>query len=240
MTRVQKELFDGLSGVQKFFVKQLKLLSDDNTLKAFYLILAMKVDWMMKYTLLGNGFISNEYSRSNNKQSFSANKKRVDVKPKDVEVSDADREGIKEGVKHELDFGNLVEKSDQLLIKIKAVFPFDFFPNEISVDVNKVNIVNNYFLSQRVHSILIKDISDIYLDSSILFASLNIIDWGFNNNKSITINYLKKDEASQTLNIIQGLMVSSRQNIDLSKIDVPDFKNKVEILGEPIGMQDNI
>lgn len=188
----------------------------------------------MKYTLLGDGFISNEYSRLNNE------KRKVEVNSIGVGFFDAEREGLKEGVKHERDFGNLVEKSDQVLIKIKAVFPFDFFPNEISVDVNKVNIVTNYFLSQRVHSVLIKDISDIYLDTGILFASLNIIDWGFNNNKSITINYLKKDEASQALKIIQGLMVGARQNVDLSKIDVPDFKNKVEIIGDPIGMPNNI
>ncbi len=198
----------------------------------------------MKYTLLGNSFISNEYSRVNDKRSFSPSKlsfsakkkQEVDTQLKNDEIFDVASEGLKEEIKHEQDFGNLVEKSDQVLIKIKAVFPFDFFPNEISVDVNKVNIVNNYFLSERVHSVLIKDISDIYLDSGILFASLNIIDWGFNNNKSITINYLKKDEASRVLKIIQGLMVSARQNIDLSKIDVPDFKNKVEILGEPGGV----
>lgn len=198
----------------------------------------------MKYTLLGNGFISNEYSQLNEKRSFSANKQsfspnkkqEVDAQPKDTGIFDAEREGLKEGVKHEQDFGNLVEKSDKVLIKIKAVFPFDFFPNEISVDVNKVNIVNNYCFSQRVHSVLIKDISDVYLHIGILFASLYIIDWGFNNNRSITINYLKKDEATETLKIIQGLMVSSKQSIDVSKIDVPDFKSKVEILGEAKGM----
>ena len=188
----------------------------------------------MKYSLLGDGFISNEYSRQDNPV------QKVDVVLKDTGVLDAEKEGLKEGVKYERDFGNLVEKSDQVLIKIKAVFPFDFFPNHISVDVNKVNIVTNDFLSQRIHSVLIKDISDIYVDSGILFASLNIIDWGFNNNKSITINYLKKDEASQALKIIQGLMVGARQNVDLSKIDVPDFKNKVEIIGDPIGLQNNI
>lgn len=195
----------------------------------------------MKYTLLGNSFISNEYSQLNNEQGFSASNKRyVDAQPKDDGFFDVEREELKEGIKHEHDFGNLVEKSEQVLIKIKAFSPFDFFPNEISVDVNKVNIVNNYFLSQRIHSVLIRDISDIYVDTGILFASLNIIDWGFNNNKSITINYLKKDEASRVLKIIQGLMVSTRQNIDLSKIDVPDFKNKVEILGEPSRVQNII
>lgn len=153
-----------------------------------------------------------------------------------VGVADAVKEDFKEGVKNEQNFGNLVEKSDRVLIKVRAIFPFDFFPNEISVDVNKVNIINNYFLSQKVHSVMIKDICDVYVYKGLLFASLSIVDWGFDRNRSITINFLSKDKADQALKIIQGLMVSAKQNIDVAKIDVPDFQSKVEILGEPKGM----
>lgn len=153
-------------------------------------------------------------------------------RPQELGIFDAQKEKAKEGLKHEQDFDNMVDKSDKVLIRIKSVFPFDFFPNEITVDVNKVNIIINYFLSQKVHSVFIKDICDVYVYSDILFSSLHIVDWGFNNNKSIDINYLKKSEAEEALNIIQGLVASSKQNIDVSKIDVPNFKNKVEKIGE--------
>src|SRR3990167_4760153 len=156
--------------------------------------------------------------------------------PKRDGVFDAVREEVKEGIKYEEDFGNLVEKSDRVLIEIKAVFPFDFFPNEVSVDVNKVNIINNYLLSRRIHSVMIKDICDVYVHKGILFSSLNIIDWGFDKNKPISINYLKIGEASEALRIIQGLLVGVKQNIDLSRIDVPDFKSKIEIFGEASGV----
>lgn len=152
-------------------------------------------------------------------------------------VFDAVREEVKEGIKYEEDFGNLVEKSDRVLIEIKAVFPFDFFPNEVSVDVNKVNIINNYLLSRRIHSVLIKDICDVYVHKGVLFSSLNIIDWGFDKNKPICINYLKIGEADSALKIIQGLLVGVKQNIDLARIDVPDFKSKIEILGEAGGVR---
>lgn len=157
------------------------------------------------------------------------------VTPKRDGAFDAVREEVKEGLKYEEDFGNLVEKSDRVLIEIKAVFPFDFFPNEVSVDVNKVNIISNYLLSRRIHSVPIKDICDVYVHQGILFSSLNIIDWGFDKNRPICINYLKIAEAEAALKIIQGLLVGVKQNIDLAKIDVPDFKNKVEILGDASG-----
>lgn len=163
-------------------------------------------------------------------------KQEIDGHPEKAGVIEAVKEDFKEGVKHEQNFGNLVEKSDRVLIKIRAIFPFDFFPNEVSVDVNKVNIVTNYCLTQKIHSVMIKDICDVYIYKGIFFASLSIIDWGFDRNRSITINYLNKNKADQALKIIQGLMVSAKQNIDVARIDVPDFKSKVEILGEPKGM----
>jgi hypothetical protein len=160
-------------------------------------------------------------------------KNEVDGKPSAGSVSSVSHENIKDEIRQEQVFGKLVEKSDKLLIKIKSIFPFDFFPNEISVDVNKVNIINNYFLSKKVHSVMIKDICDVYIYKGVFFSSLSIIDWGFDRNRSITINYLSKRTADEALKIIQGLMVSAKQNIDVSKIDVPDFRSKVKILGEP-------
>ncbi len=163
-------------------------------------------------------------------------RQEIDGFARKVGILDSFKEDVKEAVRHEENFGNLVEKSDRVLIKIKAIFPFDFFPNELSVDVNKVNIITNYCLSQKVHSVMIKDICDVYIYKGLFFASLSIVDWGFDRNRSITINYLSKNKADKVLKIIQGLMVSAKQNIDITRIDVPDFKSKVEILGEAKGM----
>src|SRR3989344_42951 len=92
---------------------------------------------------------------------------------------DATKETAKEHEKHNSKFQELVQQSDKVLFRIRAVFPFDFFPDEIIVDVNKVNIIQNSLLSKNMHSVFIKDISDVVVQTGILFACLSIIDFGY-------------------------------------------------------------
>lgn len=149
---------------------------------------------------------------------------------------DGTNETTKEHEKQNNKFQELVQKSDKILFRIRAVFPFDLFPDEVIVDVNKVNIIQNSFLSKNMHSVFIKDISDVVVQTGILFACLSIIDFGFVEN-TIDIRYLDISKALEARRIIQGLVVSSRQGIDLSKVEVTDLRRKVEKLGEMKGVE---
>lgn len=146
------------------------------------------------------------------------------------------KEEAKEEVKQAQRLDDLVQKSDQTLLSIKAIFPFDFFPDEITVDANKVNVVTNHFLSKKVHSVFIKDISDVFVHTGILFGSLSIVDLGYIENL-ITVNYLNKSDALEARKVVQGLIVSLKQNVDLSKVEVSDLKSKIETLGEAKGVE---
>lgn len=144
---------------------------------------------------------------------------------------DAIKEDIKEGDKFKQKLDQLVITSQQTLLNIKAVWPFDFFPNEVCIDVNKVSIIQRGFLAERRHSVFIKDISDVFIDTSIFFSSLNIVDIGFTENL-IQINYLKKDDAKLARRIIQGLIVATKKDIELSKMNKEDLLKQVEELGK--------
>src|SRR3989344_5279795 len=64
-------------------------------------------------------------------------------------------------------FEDLVENTTTPLLRIKTAIPLDPFPNEIIIDINKVNIILRYFFSSKhIHSIYIKDISDIIVETS--------------------------------------------------------------------------
>lgn len=156
----------------------------------------------------------------------------VPPKPNDIQgQDDAEKEGVKEHVKSEQKLDDLAFKSNNTLCHIFAVFPFDFFPNEIIVDLTKISIVENSFLTRRIHSIFLKDIADVFVDGGILFASLNIVDLGFTENV-LMINYLDKADAHQARRIIQSLVISAKQDIDLSKIDLSHLQSRLEELGE--------
>lgn len=126
----------------------------------------------------------------------------------------------------------LVEKSHRILLEISTVFPFDPFPDKLTIDENKVNLINyEFFFSGRTHSVMIKDISDVLVDSGFFFAKLQIIDRGFVEN-SIELKFLWTEDAQKARRIIQGLIVAQNEGIDISKIETAELAQKLEKLGE--------
>ena len=134
--------------------------------------------------------------------------------------------------KDERGLANLVKRTHRVLLEISTVFPFDLFPDRLTVDENKVNLISSeFFFSGRTHSVLIKEISDVLVDSGFFFAKLQIIDKGFIEN-SIELRYLWIEDAQKARRIIQGLVVAINEGIDISKIKADDLVKKIEELGE--------
>lgn len=128
---------------------------------------------------------------------------------------------------------NLVDNSHRILFTAKNVFPFDLFPDILTIDVNQVHLTTNYFLkTKRVHSIAIQDISDVFVETSPWYATLRIVDKDFIE-KSVQISFLKKDDAMKAKKIIQGLMIGLKEGIDFSKITDDNLSSKLEDLGSP-------
>jgi hypothetical protein len=153
--------------------------------------------------------------------------------PEQAGQTEAIKETVKESEKNISKFENIIEGSSRELYRTKAVFPFDLFPDEVIIDMNKVNIIKKiFFFTQRVHGVFIQDITDIFVSTAPFFATLEIIDSGFIEN-SIKIPFLKIDDALKARRIIQGLIVAKKQAIDLSGLkDDKDLTTKLEALGE--------
>lgn len=156
-------------------------------------------------------------------------------KPDDIKKEgekDAAEETAKQQEIQTQRFEETIAHGQRVLFKTSSVFPFDLFPDEITVDMNQVNIVIRvFFWSERRHSILIKDISDVLVDTGPFFATIKLIDFGFKEN-SIDINWLKRGDAIKLRQIIQGLMAIVRQGIDLSQISTDYISREVEQLGK--------
>lgn len=129
-------------------------------------------------------------------------------------------------------FESLLKSSKKVLFQTSGVFPFDFFPDEITIDENKVNIIfHEFFLSDDVHSIMIEMIRDIEVETGPLFAILKIVPDGYPGH-ALELRYLKKKDALKARRIIEGLMVARRHGIDPAKLDASDFVDKLELLGK--------
>ncbi len=126
---------------------------------------------------------------------------------------------------------DLVENSQKPLIKIRTIIPLNPFPDEVVVDINKVNIIYRYFFfSSHIHSVYIKDVSDVVVETGLLFSTLKIVDVGFTEN-SVDIGYLSTKDAVRARKIIQGLVIAQKNGIDLAKYQLSDLSEQLEILG---------
>lgn len=125
----------------------------------------------------------------------------------------------------------LVTKTSRVLFKTSGIFPFDFFPDELTIDENKVNIISRGLIDENIFSIQIKDLADVSVQSVLIFASITISDLRIGHDP-ITVKWLDPDEAVKAKNILQGLILGREQNIDWAKIKTDELVKKVEELGQ--------
>lgn len=111
---------------------------------------------------------------------------------------------------------NLVKKSNRILVGISShAFPFDFFPDTLNVEEGRITIINRRLFSSEVHSIDIKDISNVFINTVIFFSQLVVISKTFEENE-IKIANLRTKEAIFIRRIIEGLRIFVNKQIDTS------------------------
>lgn len=125
----------------------------------------------------------------------------------------------------------LVRKSNRILATISTHnFPFDFFPDTINVEEGRVTVITrNFFFSSQVHSVDIKDISNIFINMTPFFAQLIIVSKTFTENQ-IEINNLRKKEAVFARRIVEGLRTFDSKQIDTSSYTKEELVAKLEQL----------
>jgi hypothetical protein len=124
----------------------------------------------------------------------------------------------------------LVKRSNRILVSISShALPFDFFPDIINVEEGRITIINRHLMSSEVHSVDIKDISNIFINRTFLYAQLVIISKTFEENE-IKIRNLRTNEAIYARRIIEGLRVFVNKQIGTSSYTKGELLAKLEEL----------
>lgn len=123
----------------------------------------------------------------------------------------------------------LIKKSNRILVSISThKIPFDFFPDTINVEEGRVTIIiREFFYSCQVHSVDIKDISNVFINTSPLRAQLVIVSKTFTEN-DIRIKNLRIKQAIYVRRIIEGLRTFETNQIDTSVYSKPDLIDKLK------------
>ena len=130
------------------------------------------------------------------------------------------------------DLDKLVLGSERVILDIKAVFPFNFFPDEVIADEAKVSVHTNYFFyTKEVRSIEYKEIFNVAIRQGIFFASLEIVDRFFSQDPLI-VPYLWKKDAIRARRIIQGMMIARAEGIDTHTLPIADLVHKLDRIGK--------
>jgi hypothetical protein len=135
-----------------------------------------------------------------------------------------------ESDKNKLD--ELIRKSNRSIISISSVFPWSFFPNTIDVEESRVTFIFRQLFTSQSHSVDIKDISNVFIESGFFFATLQIVSRTFIQN-DIKIEYLRKKDAYKTKNVLEGLRTFVQHNINSSNYEIDDLINKLKELNIP-------
>lgn len=125
----------------------------------------------------------------------------------------------------------LVRKSNRILASVSThKFPFDFFPDTITIEEGRVNvIVRNFFFSSQVYSVDLKNIANVIINTSPFFAQLVIVSKTFTENE-IRIDNLWIRQAVYVRRLIEGLRVLDSKQVDTSVYSKRDLIGKLEDL----------
>lgn len=161
---------------------------------------------------------------------------KVDESEREKLVEEGSKEGIKELAKQKVEnlpkLEELKSMKDCELMRIRTVFPFKFFTDCLVIEENKLTFVwSIFFWSKDIRSVLLRDISNVSIETNLFFATINVTDQFFAKDL-LTINYLPKTQALEAQRLIQGLIVSARENIDYTDIPKDEVIKHALKLGE--------
>ncbi len=149
-----------------------------------------------------------------------------------IYINESAKQTPKDRVKKEIKkLDKLVEGTEEIIYEISSVFPFQFFPDKIIIDKNKVTIVRKDIFFKRTFPMLIRDIKTVKVSRGFLFASIEFEIRGYEINPRPT-NYLWPEQAIKAQQYILGLMSAKREGVDLSEIPTEKARGKLRKIGK--------
>ena len=124
---------------------------------------------------------------------------------------------------------DMMSKSNRIIISISSMFPWDIFTSSVNVEETRVTIIHRQFFASQVHSVDIKNISNIFIDTFLFFTTLTIVSKTFEEN-NVKVMKLRKKEADQARRIIEGLRMFIEKDIDTSKYTTKELIDKLDEL----------
>jgi hypothetical protein len=126
---------------------------------------------------------------------------------------------------------NLVEQSKQIIFEARSIFPFDLFPNRITICLDKIIINYRDLFGRDQYALLLENVVGARITHSPFFASLHIETFGIKDSPT-PISYLKSLDARLARRYILALLECKKAEIDLAGYDIEYIRDKLKKLGK--------
>lgn len=125
-------------------------------------------------------------------------------------------------------------KSHDILFRANTVFPFTLFPDTVTIDREKITIVNReFFLVAKIISVPIRDILNVEVDMGPFLGSVRISSRFFDQYHH-KVNFLWRGDAIKLQRLLEGYIIANEQKIDCKDIK----KEELIILLNDLGKGD--
>lgn len=124
-----------------------------------------------------------------------------------------------------------VRESHGILAKATTVFPFTPFPDTIVIDRHKLTIVRRHLLTEQALSVPIENIKNVQADMGPIFGTITVISDQFVNSEQ-RLEYLRRRDVDKIQKLVQGIVMATKDKIDISEVDPKRLQSMLTELGE--------
>lgn len=124
--------------------------------------------------------------------------------------------------------------NSEILFRVKTVFPFQIFPSFLTIKAERVEFAHHHIFGKVSQSASISDIKSVSFSSNLLLASILLL---YNSPlpTTIEIHNVSIPAAQKAVNIIEGLVVSHKKNVEVSSIPKNVVVEQVDKIGDNSG-----
>lgn len=122
--------------------------------------------------------------------------------------------------------------SQDVLFYATTVFPFTLFPDTVTVDREKVTVVNRmFFRTAEVVSIRIHDVLNVTADVGPFFGAVKIQTRFFESDIH-HIKFLHRVDALRLKRLLQGYVIAAQKEIDCDSFTAEELKKLLNEIGQ--------
>jgi hypothetical protein len=124
----------------------------------------------------------------------------------------------------------LARLSNTVLFETKSIFPFEIFPDKITICLNRIAVSYNTPFLKDERPIPIEFINTAHITRGYFFSTLSIETFGVE--KPNPISHLKTNEARIARRYILALVECKKNGVDFRGYEIAEIKKKLLEIGK--------